>query len=144
MTTKPKKNNFEQLIRDKNSLVDFPVTSEQLAIYRQTAQQRWQKSQPQREERRKRAWQLVQLATTLLKKKFGVTKVMVFGSLVHKNCFTLWSDVDIAAWGISPQDTFRAMGTVRDLAENIELNLVDVGACQPELIQKILQEGKEV
>ena len=116
-------------------------TSEQIAVYRNTAKKRWQESQTQREDRRIRAWQLAQLAASLLKKQFGATQVMVFGSVTDENCFTLWSDVDIAAWGLSSQDTFTAMGTVRELDESIELNLVDVNACQPELLQKILQEG---
>jgi predicted nucleotidyltransferase len=133
-----------EAIKAQGSLVDFSVTSEQLAIYRETAQKNWQNSKIEREKRREKAWQLVHLATNLLQEKFGVTKVMVFGSLIHKNCFNLWSDVDIAVWGLSPSDTFNAMGKVRELDENLELNLVDVGACQPELLEKILQEGREI
>ena len=121
--------------------MDFSLTSEKLAEYQQTAQENWQKSQPKRESRRQNAWKLAQLASTLLKEQFGATKVMVFGSLVREDCFTLWSDVDIAAWGIFPQDTFRAMGAVRDLDDTIEVNLVDVGTCNSELLNNILQEG---
>ncbi len=69
---------------------------------------------------------------------------MVFGSLIHEDCFTLWSDVDIAAWGISPLDTFHAMGEIRELDENIEINLIDINICQASLLEKILQEGKVI
>jgi predicted nucleotidyltransferase len=117
------------------------LTSEQLAVYRQTAKHNWQKSHPQRKQRRQKAWKLARLAATLLKEQFGATKVMVFGSLVREDCFTLWSDVDIAAWGILPQDTFKAMEAVRDLDDTIEVNLVDVAACKRELLNNILQEG---
>ena len=63
---------------------------------------------------------------------------------MHEDCFTLWSDVDIAAWGILPQDTFKAIGEVRELDKSIEINLVDIETCKPELLEKILREGREV
>lgn len=126
----------------KESRTNFDI--EQLAIYRKTAENNWRNSQSQRAKRREKAWQLVQIATILLKEEFKATKVMVFGSLIHENCFTLWSDVDIAAWGILSQDTFKAIGEVRELDKTIEINLVDIETCKPELLEKILREGKEV
>ena len=89
----------------------------------------------------KRAWALARQAAVLLREEFAVERVVVFGSLVHEGCFTPWSDVDIAAWGIRPQDTFRAMGRVMDLDAEIELNLVDVGTCSDSLLMTIEQEG---
>jgi predicted nucleotidyltransferase len=130
--------------KNKVSLIHYPIASEQLSIYRQKAEQNWQKSHLDREKRRVKAWQLVEKAKVLLKEKFGVTKIMVFGSLIHEDCFTLWSDIDIAAWGISPLDTFKAIGEVRELDDTIEINLFDSETCQPELVEKILQEGKIV
>jgi len=49
--------------------------------------------------------------------------------------------VDIAAWGLSPKDTLRAIGTVMDVDTAIAINLVDVGTCRPELLAAIEQEG---
>ena len=69
---------------------------------------------------------------------------MAFGSLVHEGWFTPWSDVDIAAWGIQPKDTFRAIGVVMDVSREIEVNLVDVGACSPSLRAAIEREGVEL
>jgi hypothetical protein len=69
--------------------------------------------------------------------------MVVFGSLIHADCFTLWSDVDIAAWGIAPHDIFRAIRAVHDLATDIAVNLVDVEACQPTICTLIEQEGIE-
>lgn len=66
-------------------------------------------------------------ATALLREKFGATRVVVFGSLVREGCFTPWSDVDVGAWGLRPEDTFRVIGTVQ-LDSEIEVNLVDVNA----------------
>ena len=120
------------------------ISLDKLLIYRETAKKNWQKTRQQREHRLKKAWKLVDLAKTLLREKFRVTKVMVFGSILNKKCFNLASDVDIAAWGISPTDTFQAMGGLRELDDEIEVNLVDINACSQQLKEKILQEGRDV
>ena len=121
--------------------MSIKLTPEEIAMYRSAAKRKWQESQPERRQRQKRAWELAQLAAVLLKEQFNATRVMVFGSLVRNNCFTLWSDVDIAAWGISPDETLRAMEALRDLDEMIEVNLVDVETCTPALLANIEREG---
>jgi uncharacterized protein len=121
--------------------VNLKLSPEQMAIYRTTAKRRWEETRQQRIQRKIKAWELARVAANLLKEQFSATKVMVFGSLVRDDCFTLWSDVDIAAWGISPHDTFLAMDMVRNCDHDIELNLVDVGACKPELLASIEKEG---
>jgi uncharacterized protein len=136
-------NYSEKMVQGKEA-IEPPIAREQLAIYRETAQQNWQNSQIERQKRREKAWQLARLAANLLREKFGANRVIVFGSLLDRDRFTLWSDVDIAAWGILPQDTFQAMGEVRELDDSIEMNLVDTGACQPSLLEQILREGKEI
>ena len=120
---------------------NLELTSSAIAAYRNAAKRRWAETEEKRAQRRKRAWELARLAARLLKGQFNATKVVVFGSLVRSDCFTLWSDVDIAAWGISPRDTFRAMGAVSDLDDTIEVNLVDVETCKPKLLASIEQEG---
>ncbi len=94
--------------------------------------------------REERAWEAARSAAVLLKERFGATKVVIFGSLVHKGSFTRWSDVDIAAWGISPEDTFRAIGAVMEAATGIEVNLVDIGTCRPSLLTVIEEQGLEL
>lgn len=110
-------------------------------MYQAAARRYWQESQAERTQRQNRAWELARLAAQFLKEQFQATKVMVFGSLVRDDCFTLWSDLDIAAWGIAPHETLRAMEAVRDLDEGIDINLVDVGTCSPTLLTNIEQEG---
>jgi predicted nucleotidyltransferase len=67
--------------------------------------------------------------------------VAVFGSLVHPGCFTPWSDVDIAVWGLRPEDTFRAIGMAMGLDTEIAVNLVDIATCSTSLVQVIEREG---
>ena len=120
------------------------VTSAEMAAYRATARRRQAGEQRELARRQARAWEGARHAATRLKAQFGAERVMVFGSLVRAGCFTLWSDVDIAAWGLSPQDTFRTIGVVMDLDTAIAINLVDAGACRPELLAFIEQEGIEL
>lgn len=96
------------------------------------------------EERREQAWAVAHRAAQLLRERFGARRVVAFGSLVHEGCFTPWSDVDLAAWGLRPEDTFRAMGAVADLDPDIAVDLVDVGACSPTLLAVIEAEGVEL
>ena len=75
-------------------------------------------------------------------KRFRIGEVGTGGAWAKMR--TPWSDVDIAAWGIQPRDTFRAIGMVMDLDAEIELNLVDVGACSASLLATIEREGVAV
>jgi hypothetical protein len=66
---------------------------------------------------------------------------VLFGSLAHSGRFTGRSDIDLAAWGLTSKNWLKAMAAVRDLSDEIELNLVDVGCCSPELLAVIEREG---
>ncbi len=90
------------------------------------------------------AWQLARRAAQLLRENFGASRVVVFGSLVQPGMFSLYSDVDLAAWGIAPEDTFRAIGAVYDLSGEIELNLVDVAVARPSVYRAILAQGVDI
>lgn len=118
------------------------LSSDDIIKYRQTAQKSWQLSQEKRKLRRQKAGELAKQAAIILKDKFHVKKVVVFGSLLREYCFNLWSDVDIAAWGIAPQYTLLAMEMVRDLSQEIDINLVDIETCSQELKKVIETEGK--
>ena len=120
------------------------LTSEQIAVYRNSSIKRQQVNIIQTTERREKAWRLVQRAAQLLRDKFGATKVVVFGSLLSPANFTNWSDIDIAAWGISPEDTFHAIGEVWELSPEIEINLVDINVAQPNILMSIESTGQIV
>jgi predicted nucleotidyltransferase len=117
------------------------IPPEQMELYKRTARARWQMERKRREMRRERAWQLARRAATLLKDEYGVQRVVVFGSLTHPDRFTRWSDVDLAAWGLTSANWLRAIGAVRELSDEVELNLVDVTCCSPELLAAIEREG---
>ncbi|MEW6771750.1 MAG: nucleotidyltransferase domain-containing protein [Bacillota bacterium] len=120
------------------------VTPKELAAYRAAARRRWEQGQQERARRRKRAWEVARQAAQLLKEQFGATRVAVFGSLGRTDSFTRWSDVDLAVWGLRPEDTFRAMGAVMDLDKKIKVNLVDIEVCRPSVRTAIEREGIEL
>ena len=120
------------------------LTKEQIAEYRSTALLLQQQEEKKVVKRQLLGWKAAQQAAKLLKKKFGAQRVALFGSMVHDGCFTRWSDVDIAAWGIPPHNTFRAVGAVMGISQDIKINLVDVETCSPSLLSVIEQEGKEL
>lgn len=84
------------------------------------------------------------MAARVLREQYNANRVVVFGSLLHESRFTPWSDVDIAAWGIPPEQTFRAIGAIMDLDSSLEVNLVDVNTCTPSLLEAIEQESVEL
>ena len=119
-------------------------TEAEMAVYYATVRRRKAQEEQETTQRRGRAWVLARQAATLLREQFGATRVVVFGSLAHEETFTPWSDVDIAAWGIRPEDTLRAVGAVLDLDVEIEVNLVDVNTARPSLLDTIERKGVEL
>lgn len=117
------------------------LTPEKLATYRATAQRRREQEKPELARRREQAWAAARQAAQLLREQFKATRIVVFGSLARESGFTRWSDVDIAAWGLAPEDTFRAIGAVMDLEVEIPVNLVDVNTCRPPLLSAIDRDG---
>ncbi|HXF86608.1 MAG TPA: nucleotidyltransferase domain-containing protein [Anaerolineales bacterium] len=124
--------------------VHLDLPEEKLVAYRRSALKRQKARLARIQPRLARAWEVARRAAQLLREQFQAKRVVVFGSLLHEKCFTEWSDIDIAVWGLSPEQTFRAMGAVMELDRAFEINLVDVGACPPSLLAAIEQEGKEL
>lgn len=120
------------------------LTPEQIEIYRRTAQRRLSAQQERTTALRQSAWQAARNAAQMLRQRFHATRVVAFGSLIHEGCFTPWSDVDIAAWGIAPEATFRAIGAVMDMDSEVTINLVDVNTCRASLLEVIEREGVDL
>lgn len=120
------------------------LTPAQIEEYRAAARARWEQEQRDLAAREQRAWAAARRAAQMLKERFGATRVVVFGSLVHSGLFTPWSDVDIAAWSIRSEDTLRAMEAASGVDNEIAVNLVDVNACRSFLREVIEREGVDL
>ncbi len=117
------------------------LTPEQLAEYRAAAHRHHRAEQAALVLREREARLLAQRAAALLRDEFYARRVLLFGSLIHPGCFTEWFDVDVAADGLAPVDTLRAMERVHDLSATIEVNLVDLAACSASINRVIEREG---
>ncbi|MFZ5923544.1 MAG: nucleotidyltransferase family protein [Chloroflexota bacterium] len=120
----------------------FPdLSPEKLSEYRQVALRRQKARIVKAKSRREKGWELARKAAKLLREEYRAGRIVVFGSLLHESRFTEWSDVDIAAWGIPSELTFKAIGAVMDLDPSIEVNLVDVNTCPESLLKNIQTDG---
>lgn len=97
-----------------------------------------------RAERRERAWVVAREAADLLRSRYGVSRVLVFGSLAEGTHFTERSDIDLAAEGLPPEEHFAALGRLLAAFTDFELDLVDLDACPDGLRQAILKTGVSV
>lgn len=95
-------------------------------------------------EKWEQAWEVARAAGQLLREQFGAKQVDVFGSLVHRNCFTPWSDIDLAVWGIPAHQFYRAVAAVTGLSSEFKIDLVDAEDCSTSLRRIIEIEGKEL
>ena len=91
-----------------------------------------------------RTQRLAHSAATLLRDDFSATKVLLFGSLLHRSWFTPWSDIDLAVWGVPQERFFAAVAAVTALSQEFKIDLVDPEMCRPSLLDRITREGVEI
>ncbi len=104
----------------------------QIATEHQT-QQRWEQAQ-----------RLAREAAQRLREEFGARRVILFGSAAQRSSFTPWSDVDLAAWGVTPERFYAAVAAVTSLSTEIAVDLVDPDQCPAALQTVIEREGIEL
>jgi predicted nucleotidyltransferase len=124
----------------------FELSPQKLKEYKPGQTKKYQSSQESQllEQTRRQAWVLVRRAAKLLKKKFGADKVIVFGSLANQINFTLWSDIDLSAWGIPIDRFYAAVAEMADLSSHFKIDLIDPETCKPVVRNAILTDGIEV
>ncbi|MDE3088129.1 MAG: nucleotidyltransferase domain-containing protein [Chloroflexota bacterium] len=88
-----------------------------------------------------RAMRQARRAADLLKREFGASRVVLFGSLAHRLWFTPWSDIDLAVWGIAPGEFYRAAGTVLEMTNDFKIDVVDPETCRPSVRTEIEEDG---
>ena len=67
-----------------------------------------------------------------------------FGSIVNREWFTPWSDIDLVAFGIPASEFYRAVATITGLSHEFKIDLIDPETCRPGLNQFIDLEGVEL
>jgi len=99
---------------------------------------------PETEERWQQAQQLARDAAQRLHQEFDARRVVLFGSAVDRSLFTEWSDVDLAVWGVPPEQFYAAVAAVTSLRVDIPVDVVDAEQCSEDLKKTIEQEGVEL
>ena len=83
-------------------------------------------------------------AARMLKRRFGVRRVTLFGSLASGAWSTASSDVDLAIEGISADSYWAAWRTVEDIVGSWPVDLIEVETVGEPLRQNIQQNGIEL
>jgi len=98
----------------------------------------------QLDERWERARQVARDTSQLLRKQFSASRVLIFGSLLHRSWFTPWSDIDLAVWGIPKERFFAAVSAVINISEEFKIDIVDPETCRTSLLNTIEEKGVEI
>jgi predicted nucleotidyltransferase len=118
-----------------------PTPPADLAEYVTGARARQAARRRQLEERRTDAIAVARRAAEVLRAQFGATQVALFGSTLRPGAFHERSDVDLAAWGLSGPDYWRALAVLEDLDPTLVIELVRAEAARPSLLAEIEEAG---
>ena len=93
---------------------------------------------------RERLLALVRKVAEVLKTRFGVRRVILFGSLARTESFYPQSDVDLAVEGLTGDDYWEAWRTVEEIITDRSVDLIDMETAAQSLIEAIQRYGTEL
>jgi predicted nucleotidyltransferase len=117
------------------------VSKQKMAIYKATAERRWQQEQQKLSSSYSQKWLIAKKAAEMLKNEFGAQQVAVFGSITQKELYHLHSDLDIAVWGLDEKKFHRAVAKLLELEPSQRVDLVRIEDARDSLQSVIDQEG---
>lgn len=94
-------------------------------------------------QRQKQGLAIAQKCANFLKEKYGVKKVVLFGSLLDYKKMNIHSDIDLAIWGLPENDYFKAVGFLLEIADDFSIDLVEIQHAKPHVRQAI-DQGTEL
>jgi len=93
---------------------------------------------------RERLMEKVKKAAEHLKRKYGVKKVVLFGSLAHGAWFDEFSDIDIAVEGIGEAEYWLAWKEIEEIIKDYAVDLIDILTASDSLRKYIREKGIEI
>lgn len=140
------------MFRDEELVIDMSTTTTlhrtvgelspaELDFYRQALRKR-KRVKCQAPERLVRARRVARKAASILRKLFGVEKIVLFGSVTQPSLFHLRSDVDLAVWGLDELLYFRAVGVLQSIDPDIGVDLIEFEFASPRMQETILRDGR--
>lgn len=86
----------------------------------------------------------VRQAAGALKERFGIRRVILFGSLAHAGWFAPDCDVDLAVEGLAADDYWKAWGLVEDIIADRPVDLIEVERAPEPLRRAIDRHGVQL
>lgn len=122
------------------------LTKREMLAYRPWLVMESYRLDPETKSKKEHAWMVAKDVAALLKQRYGATRVVAFGSIVRESGFTPWSDVDLAVWGLAPEDYFDAIGEAMDLGLDgrVKVDVVDMDRCSSALREAVDGEGVDL
>jgi predicted nucleotidyltransferase len=96
----------------------------------------------QMKQRQKKAWEVARQCSRVLKEQFGVSRVVLFGSMLNAQKMSPRSDIDLAVWDLPESDLFRA-GAAIERGHEFDVDLVEVQKAKPHIV-KAIEKGIEL
>ena len=95
-------------------------------------------------EERKEVIKCVRLAASMLKSRYSVKRVILFGSLAHESWFVSGSDVDLAVEGIETKDYWQAWRDVEEIIRDKSVDFIEMETVGDSLRMSIEKHGLEI
>ena len=86
----------------------------------------------------------VREAAVVMKARFGIQRVVLFGSLAHAAWFSPEADVDLAVEGLCAEDFWRAWQVAEEIIATRSVDLVDLETAGESVRQAIQRHGIEL
>lgn len=119
-------------------------SAEDLAMVRDFLRKKRQEREKELAQRKEAALAAARRAAELIRQR-GAKRVWLFGSLAKGGTFGEYSDIDLAAERLPPQESFWGFyAGVMAAAEPFNVDLVLLEEVSPELAKVILTEGREI
>jgi predicted nucleotidyltransferase len=87
---------------------------------------------------------LVRKAADVLKTRFGVRRVILFGSLARTESFYPQADVDLAVEGLTGDDYWEAWRVLEEIIVDRPVDLVDIETASRSVLDAIQHYGTEL
>jgi uncharacterized protein len=81
---------------------------------------------------------------TELKRRFGVKRVIIFGSVASAEWFTADSDVDLAVEGLSADNFWEAWRLAEEIINSRPVDLIEIESAKASLLRAIHRYGREL
>ena len=118
--------------------------TDSLSTYRATMRRREEEARQEQAQRRSAARAAAKRVAALLRDEYGVSRVVLFGSMGGQGCLGPRSDVDLAVWGLDAEAYYEAVARAQDVGAPFQVDLVRMERCSDTLGDAVRREGREL